>query len=189
MSAANRSTVAFITGGGSGIGAGLAKAFHARGAKVVIGGRNLPALEAVAQAHAGIETVHIDVADATSVTRCVDEIAERFPKLNMLVNNAGVQRLLDFNAAPPSAAEIAEEIDINLKGLIHVTAAFLPLLRRQSAARIIHVSSGLAFVPLASAPVYSATKAAVHSFALSLRKQLAGTAVLVIELIPPLVET
>ncbi|MBC8050250.1 MAG: SDR family NAD(P)-dependent oxidoreductase, partial [Chitinophagales bacterium] len=72
---------------------------------------------------------------------------------------------------------------------IHVTAAFLPLLRRQSAARIIHVSSGLAFVPLASAPVYSATKAAVHSFALSLRKQLAGTAVLVIELIPPLVET
>ena len=94
-----------------------------------------------------------------------------------------------FRSTPPDAATIAREIDTNLKGLIHVSAAFLPLLSRQTAARLVHVGSGLGYVPLAAAPVYSATKAAVHSFTISLRRQLAGSSVQVIEIIPPVVET
>lgn len=81
------------------------------------------------------------------------------------------------------------EIDVNLTGLIYVTNAFLPLLKRQPKARVIHIGSGLAYVPLAAVPVYSATKAAVHSFTVSLRRQLAGTSVAVVEIIPPVVET
>lgn len=98
--------------------------------------------------------------------------------------------MLDFRGAAPLDPDlISREIDINLKGFLYVTNAFLPLLQRQPQARLIHVSSGLAFVPLAAAPVYSATKAAVHSFTVSLRRQLKGSPVKVIELIPPVVET
>lgn len=114
----------------------------------------------------------------------------RHGSLTMLMNNAGVQQLIDFaGERPPSAADIGREIDINFTGLVMVTAALLPLLRRARAARLVHVSSGLALVPLAAAPVYSATKAAVRSFTMSLRHQLAGSSVAVVELIPPLVAT
>jgi uncharacterized oxidoreductase len=106
-----------------------------------------------------------------------------------VINNAGVQELLDFSGAPLSPAAISTEIDINLKGLIFVSNAFLPLLKRQPNARLVHIGSGLGYVPLASAPIYSATKAAVHSFTISLRHQLATSSVKVIEIIPPVVET
>lgn len=111
------------------------------------------------------------------------------PHLTTLVNNAGIQRLLDFTAAEPPgpadiASEIASEIATNFAGLINVTAAALPLLRRAPRSRVVHVGSGLGFVPYAKAPVYSATKAAVHSFTVSLRRQLAGSTVQVVEIIP-----
>lgn len=182
--------VVFITGGGSGIGLGLAGAFHARGSTVIIGGRNRASLEAVAARHPGMEVEEIDVADPASVADCAARVAVRHPNMSTVINNAGVQKLLDFSAAAPLAAEdLAEEIDINLKGLILVTNAFLPLLKKQPAARIVQVGSGLGYVPLAAAPIYSATKAAVHSFTLSLRRQLAGSSVKVIALVPPVVET
>ena len=107
-----------------------------------------------------------------------------------LSNNAGIQQIVDFTqgeAHDPSI--LAREIDINLKGLVLVSNAFLPLLKRQPSARLIHIGSGLGFVPLAAAPVYSATKAAVHSFTISLRQQLRASSVKVIEIIPPVVET
>lgn len=184
-----KAEVVLITGAGSGIGRGLAEAFHARGATVIAAGRSRPALEAVAAACPGMAVEVVDVADAGSITALAGRVAAAYPGLTMLVNNAGIQRLQDFAGAGPDAGEIAEEIDINLTGLIRMTAAFLPLLRAQPKARLVNVGSGLGLVPLAAAPVYSATKAAVHSFCLSMRVQLRGTGVQVVEIIPPVVET
>jgi uncharacterized oxidoreductase len=182
--------VVLVTGGGSGIGMALAQAFHARGATVIIAGRNRMSLQAVAAACPGMLVEEVDVASAASVEALSTRVTEAHPGLNVLVNNAGIQQLLDFaGATPPDALAIAREIDTNLKGLVHVSAAFLPLLRRQRTARLVHVGSGLGYVPLAAAPIYSATKAAVHSFTISLRLQLAGSPVKVIEIIPPVVAT
>lgn len=190
MSAAQSTSTILVTGGGSGIGAGLATAFHARGAKVIIAGRTMASLEAVARRHPGMETEVVDVADADQVTALAARIAARHPHLETVVNNAGIQTLLDFSAQDPlDPALIAREIDVNLKGLIFVSNAFLPLLKQQGASRLIHMGSGLCYVPLAAAPVYSATKAAVHSFTISLRRQLSATSVRVVEIIPPVVQT
>ncbi len=182
--------VVFVTGGGSGIGMGLAEAFHARGARVIIAGRTREKLEAVAARHPGMEIEDLEVSNAADVAACVERVSERHPGLNVVINNAGIRRLIDFGRAEAyRPEEIAEEIDVNLKGLIYVTNAFLPLLKQQSTARLVHIGSGLGFVPLVFAPIYSATKAATHSFTVSLRTQLRGTGVKVIEIIPPAVET
>jgi uncharacterized oxidoreductase len=187
---ASRTDVVLVTGGGSGIGMGLAEAFYARGATVIIAGRQAPSLQAVAATHPGMHVEIVDVSDANSVEALAQRIAKSHPGLNVLVNCAGIQQLLDFSAEQmPDAALIAREIDTNLKGLIHVSAVFLPMLKRQLSAQLIHIGSGLGYVPLTAAPVYSATKAAVHSFTISLRRQLAGSPVKVIEIIPPVVET
>lgn len=177
-----------ITGGGSGIGAGLASAFHAKGAQVIIAGRSRDSLDAVAGRHPGMMVEAVDVAEAEQVSALADRVAAKWPALDAVINNAGIQTLFDFHeTADPDL--IAREIDVNLKGLILVANAMLPLLRRQNASRLVNVGSGLGYVPLVAAPVYSATKAAVHSFTISLRRQLAGSPVQVIELIPPVVET
>jgi len=182
--------VVLVTGASSGIGAGIATRLHARGARVIISGRDRARLESVAAQHPGMAVVVMDVADPESVTRGLADVAAAAPHLTTLVNNAGIQRQLDFTAAePPGPADIAAEIATNLTGLINVTAAALPLLRRAPRSRVVHVGSGLGFVPYAKAPVYSATKAAVHSFTVSLRWQLAGSTVQVVEIIPPVVDT
>jgi uncharacterized oxidoreductase len=179
-----------VTGGGSGIGAGLAGAFHTRGAEVIIAGRTESRLQAVAARHPGMAVEVVDVADAAAVESLARRVARDWPGLDTVVSNAGIQTLFDFAGdARPDSTAIAREIDVNLKGVIHVAGAFLPLLQRMPEARLIHVGSGLGYVPLAAAPVYSATKAALHSFTISLRHQLRGTGVRVIELIPPVVET
>ena len=182
--------VVFITGANTGIGAGMARAFHARGATVIISGRHRAALESAARQYPGMEVEVLDVAKTSEIAACVQRLAERHPDLNLLINNAGVQRLVSFSGEQPLAAEdLDAEIDINLRGLIHVTNAFLPLLRRQPVARLVQVSSALAFVPLVAAPLYSASKAAVHAFTVALREQLKGSSVQVVELIPPAVKT
>ena len=178
----------FITGGSSGIGEGLAAALHQRGVKVLIGGRSLARLQLVTNKHTGMEAVEIDVSDLESVRTAFHEISSKHPDLDTLVNNAGIQHLLDFTGVV-DPEKFREEIGINFTGLVSVTAIFLPLLRNQSQATIVNVSSGLALVPLTAAPVYSATKAAVHSFTISLREQLRGTNVRVREILPPAVET
>lgn len=183
-------SIVLITGGGSGIGAGLASTFHQRGALVVIAGRTRERLEAVAAKHPGMEIEVVDVADPDQVAALASRLGARHPTLDTLINNAGVQNLVDFNASDPhDPLELGAEVDVNLKGLIYVTSAFLPLLRQQGAARLINVGSGLGFVPLAAAPIYSATKAAVHSFTVSLRRQLSASSIKVVEIIPPVVET
>ncbi len=182
--------VVFITGANTGIGAGLARAFHARGATVIISGRHRAALESVARECPGMEVEVLDVAKTSEIAACAQRLAERHRDLNLVINNAGVQRLVSFAGNQPLAVEdLDTEIDINLRGLIHVTNAFLPLLKRQPAARLVQVSSALAFVPLVAAPLYSASKAAVHAFTVALREQLKGSSVQVVELIPPAVKT
>jgi uncharacterized oxidoreductase len=180
-----------ITGGSSGIGRGLAEAFHARENQVVITGRREDALKQVCAAHPGMAYVVMDVTDPADIRRAAAEVAQRVPALNCLINNAGVQRLHDFSVTDGSLDEAAllEEVNTNLLGVIRCCAAFLPHLRGKPDATIVNVSSGLAFVPLARAPIYCATKAAVHSFSLSLRRQLRDTGVRVVELIPPYVAT
>jgi uncharacterized oxidoreductase len=189
MTPRNAETI-FITGGNSGIGLGLAQAYHARKAIVIIGGRDAEALKRVVAVHPGMESLVMDVANPDSVIQGAAMLATRYPTLNMVINNAGIQQLLDFSGATlPDIHAISAEIDINLKGLIHVTTALLPLLQRQPTARLVNVSSGLGFVPLVHAPIYSATKSAVHAFTVALREQLRTCNVRVIELIPPIVET
>ena len=179
-----------VTGGGSGIGAGLARAFHARGDTVIVANRTRAGLDAVAADCSGMEVEDLDVANPASIAACAERIAAWHPDLDTVVNNAGIQQVLDSTTGDlPTDEAVGTEIDINLRGLILVSKAVLPVLRRQPRARLIHVGSGLGYVTLVRAPVYSATKAAVHSFSVSLRRQLAGTSVRVIEIIPPVVES
>jgi uncharacterized oxidoreductase len=177
-----------ITGGGSGIGRGLAEAFHKLGNKVVIAGRREAVLKTTAAANPGMEFEALDTSNAESIQSAASRIVARFPELNVVVNNAGVQKVIDFAAGyDDSAAQ--EEIQTNISGVLRMTAAFLPHLKTKVDAAIVNLSSGLAFVPMARFPVYSGTKAFVHSFCMSLRLQLKDTSVQVVELAPPWVKT
>jgi uncharacterized oxidoreductase len=184
------SNTIFITGGTSGIGKGLAEAFHQLGNQVIVSGRREDRLRSVCAANPGMRYFVLDVADLTSVRNTARKIIEEFPALNCVFNNSGVQRRHDFMGGKPvDDTAMLAEIHTNLLGLIRITAEFLPHLKIQQDATLLNVSSGLAFVPLAVFPVYCATKAAVHSFTLSLRHQLRDSNVKVIELIPPYVAT
>ena len=178
-----------ITGGGTGIGLGLAERFHADGAKVIIAGRRAAVLEQAAAAHPGIEIRTFDIGDTGSIAGFAADLLRDFPDLDILVNNAGIMQpeQLTVDDLTPRVADA--HIAINLQGPIHLTTALLPHLRARPRAAIVNVTSGLAFVPLAIFPTYSATKAALHSYSQSLRQQLKATAVDVIELPPPYVQT
>ena len=176
-----------ITGGGSGIGRGLAEAFHALGNQVVIAGRHQATLDTVTAANPGMRSATVDVGEPESIARFADKLQADFPELNVVVNNAGMMRtesLLEGNLADAEAT-----IATNVLGPIRLTAALLPSLAKQRGATIITVSSGLAFVPLALNPTYSASKAAIHSYTQSLRYQLKDQGIQVIELVPPYVRT
>jgi len=178
-----------ITGGGSGIGGGLAEAFHQLGNKVIITGRRPKVLKEMTQKHKGMEAFAMDVSSESDVNRLFKAVTKKYPTLDVVVNNAGLMLWPDFAKGERLGDTLFQEIDVNLKGLIRMTTVFLPLLKKQKAATLVNVSSGLAFVPLSGTPIYCATKAAVHSFSDSLRYQLRQTAVEVIELAPPAVKT
>lgn len=183
-----RQKTILITGGSSGIGLELARQLIARGNTVIVTGRDAGRLAATQTALPAVHCVQSDVSDPRAIEALHATVLARFPALDVLVNNAGVMRNLDLRR-PRDLADLTREIDINLSGPLRMVQQFLPHLRSRSEAAIVNVSSGLAFVPLAIAPIYSATKAAMHSFTQSLRAQLAGTSVAVIELAPPGVET
>jgi uncharacterized oxidoreductase len=176
-----------ITGGGSGIGRALAEMLHARGNRVIIAGRRQAVLDEVAAANAGIETMPLDTADTRAIAEFAAAVSERFPDLNVVVHNAGIMRAEHIGDGDLPIAE--ETIATNLLGPIRLNSALLPLLRRQPDGAIMTVTSGLAFLPRADYPTYCATKAAIHSYSQSLRTQLAGTNLQVIELAPPYVQT
>ncbi|WP_245808101.1 SDR family oxidoreductase [Deinococcus hopiensis] len=176
-----------ITGGGSGIGRALAEAFHARGNQVIIAGRRQEKLDEVTAANPGIRTVVLDLEDPEAIKTFAQQIVTDFPDLNAVVHNAGIMRPEQIQSGGLDDAEAM--VATNLLGPIRLTAALMPHLLAQPQAALLTVSSGLAFLPLAATPTYSATKAAIHSYSQSLRHQLRDTKVQVIELAPPYVQT
>lgn len=177
-----------ITGGGSGIGRGLAEAFHQRGNQVIISGRRKAVLDEVIAANPGMAGYTVDMADKADVAEFAAKVIATHPALNAVINNAGI--MVDEDVVGSDYLDIAEAtIATNLLGPIRLIAALLPHFQRQPKAAVLTVSSGLAFVPKASTPTYSATKAAIHSYSQSLRYLLRNTPVEVIEIAPPYVQT
>jgi uncharacterized oxidoreductase len=178
-----------ITGGASGIGRGLAEAFHALGNQVIIAGRRRKSLDETTAANPGMKSAALDIDDPANIRAFGVRMARDFPALNVVIHNAGIMRPENVLSQTDDLADAEATITTNLLGPLRLTAALLPLLRRQPRSTIMTVSSGLAFLPLAMTPTYCATKAAIHSYTLSLRFQLKGTTTEVLELIPPYVAT
>jgi uncharacterized oxidoreductase len=176
-----------ITGGGSGIGRALAEAFHAEGNQVVIAGRRKEQLDETTTANPGMKSAIFDIGNGNAIPGFADKLKVDFPALNVVIHNAGIMRQESLRDGAVEEAEAT--VATNLLGPIRLTAALLPLLEKQPRAAIMTVSSGLAFVPMATTPAYCATKAAIHSYTQSLRYQLKGTPIQVLELIPPYVQT
>ncbi|UDY24788.1 SDR family oxidoreductase [Nocardioides sp. Kera G14] len=178
----------FIPGATSGIGLALAIALKERGNTVIVGGRRTELLEQIRTDH-GLDTVSIDTADAASIERASAAVIADHPEVNVLITMAGIMRAEDWTT-PSGFVESAEAIvTTNLLGPIRLIGAFIEHLQTRPAATIMTVSSGLAFTPLKVTPSYNATKAAIHMLSESIRLQLAGTSVEVVELEPPAVRT
>ena len=178
----------FITGGGSGIGRALAEAFHRRGNKVIISGRRKANLAETVEANPGMESIELDIADSGSIRRVSAELISRYPKLNVLINNAGIMQIDDV-AGDVDDGLVSSTIATNLTGPIRLTGALVEHLKKQESAVILNVSSVLGFVPMAMSAVYSSTKAGLHSYSQSLRFKLRNSSVQVLEMIPPWVRT
>jgi uncharacterized oxidoreductase len=177
-----------ITGGGSGIGRGLAEALHKLGNKVIIASRRRGRLDAVIAANPGMAAVELDIADPISIGQVTARLIARHPDLNVLVNNAGIMQL-DAAAGRVDDALMVATIATNLMGPIRMTSALIEHLKGKNDAVVAYTSSVLGFVPLAATAVYSSTKAALHSYILSQRFLLRDTTVRVLEIAPPWVRT
>lgn len=182
------SKTVLITGGTSGIGLELARQLLGRGNTVIVTGRDQDRLVAAAKALPGVHIFRSDVSDPRAIAELHEAVLSRFPSLDTLINNAGIMRNLRLSEER-SLEDATREIEINLNGPVRMVQQFLPHLRTQPGALIVNVSSGLAFIPFPAAPVYCAAKAGIHSYTQSLRIQLQGTGVTVVELAPPRVET
>ncbi|KAB1906857.1 SDR family NAD(P)-dependent oxidoreductase [Micromonospora sp. AMSO1212t] len=179
----------FIPGATSGIGLALALALRDRGNTVIVGGRRTELLDEIAAANPGLATVTIDTTDPASIAAAADQVLAKHPDLNVLVTMAGVMRIEDWRSPDTFLASAEEVVTTNVLGPIRLIAAFVEHLRQRGNATIVTVSSGLAFVPLRVTPSYNASKAAVHMLSESIRLNLAGTGVRVLELVPPAVRT
>jgi uncharacterized oxidoreductase len=178
-----------ITGGGTGIGRGLAEAFHQDGNQVIIAGRRRSVLEDVARANPGMRFLTVDVENIDQTKRLGDEVKAQFPTLNVLINNSGIMKSENLKSGVEDLAIAEQTVAINLLGTFRITAVLMPLLLSQPKATIMTVSSGLAFLPIHPNPSYCATKAAIHSWTQSLRYQLRDSSVEVLEIAPPYVQT
>ena len=178
----------FITGGGSGIGRGLAEALHALGNQVIISGRRRGHLDQVIKANPGMEALELDITSEASIADTAKTLTSKYPALNVLINNAGIM-IPDDASAPIDEKILVSEIQTNLFGSIRMTSALVEDLKQKEESWIIYNTSALAYLPLAMFAVYSATKAALHSYALSQRFMLRNTTVKVQEIAPPWVAT
>jgi len=183
----NSGNIILITGGGSGIGAALAQRFHDAGNTVIVAGRRRDALEATIAGRPNMHAMTLDISSAESIEAFARAVVAAHPALNVLVNNAGIMQHEAIDTRR-DLADTEATITTNLLGPIRLTNALVDHLKTQADAAIVNVTSGLAFVPLVVAATYSATKAAIHSYTVSLRDALAGQ-VEVIELAPPAVQT
>jgi uncharacterized oxidoreductase len=177
-----------ITGGSAGIGLAFAVKFLELGNEVIVTGRRQAVLDQVKAKHPKLHTIQSDVADPAQIADLAARVKLDFPKLDVLMNNAGIMLYKNLKAPAADLAGLMAEMNVNVGGVITTTSAFMDILRANKGT-VINTSSALAFVPLPSAPIYSATKAAIHSYTQSLRFQLEETGVEVIELMPPGVKT
>ncbi len=178
----------FITSGGTGIGRGLSEALHKLGNKVIISGRRKEHLDATTKANPGMDSVELDIANPMNIAAVAKKLIADYPALNVLINNAGIM-LIDDAAGKIDDQLLTSTVTTNLLGPIRLTSALIEHLKKQPKAAIVYNTSALAFVPLALTAVYSATKAALHSYILSQRYKLKGTSVSVREISPPWVQT
>lgn len=176
-----------VTGGGSGIGLALAQRWHDAGNHVIVTGRNAAKLDAAIAGRPNMSAVSLDVTDADAIAAFAKEIVAKFPDLNVLVNNAGIMNAENVSAKR-DLAQAEATVVTNILGPIRLIDALVDHLGAQADSAIVNVTSGLAFVPFPKAPTYSATKAAIHSYSVALRIQLADK-IEVIELAPPAVRT
>jgi uncharacterized oxidoreductase len=182
------SNTILITGGASGIGLALAERFLTAGNEVIVCGRRADKLQEAKEKHPELHTRVCDVADEGERLELFEWATGEFPDINVLINNAGIQRRVALTETE-DWRETEKEIEINFAAPVHLSRLFIPHLIERVSPAIFNVTSGLSFVPLANVPVYCATKAALHSFTLSLRYQLAETGIEVIEIVPPAVDT
>ena len=180
-----------ITGGATGIGYSIAKYLYERGNKALICGRREDRLAQASESLPGIQTIKCDVANPDDRAALFAYVRHSFQDMNILINNAGVQRDIDLTKGTADFDSGDSEIRINLEAPIHLSALFTPFLSGRDNAAIVNISSGLAFMPdfASGMPVYCATKAGLHAFSIGQRKQLAPLGIRVIEIIPPMVES
>ena len=184
-----KDNIVLITGGATGIGLSLVKEFLDAGNEVLICGRRKDKLDEAKSMFPKIHTRQCDVSSEKDREDLFSWVEKDFPDLNILVNNTGIQRMIDFRKGNNSVLVVDKEIAINLEAPILLCSYFIPLLMKNKEAAIVNVTSGLGFIPIAAMPIYCATKAAMHSFTLSIRKQLMDTSIKVFEIIPPTVDT
>lgn len=180
---------ALITGGGSGIGLAISKALLEKEVTVIICGRNKEKLEKAKQQHPKLEIEVCDITNTDQINSLVNALDEKFGGIDILVNNAGVFEQVDYTKSEQSIEKLEREVEIDFTGPIRMIHSFLPMLKARPEAAVANVSSALAYVPFSGAPVYCASKAAIHSWTRSFRYQMNESNVKVFELLPPLVET
>lgn len=180
---------AVVSGGSSGIGKAIVSRLHAQGWSVHACGRDAEKLATLAQELPGVRTAVCDVSDRLAVRAFASAVAAVSPSVDLLVSNAGGLREIDFTRSDLAAMDLSTELRSNTEGAIHLIAEFLPCLRAAGRASLLIVSSGYGLAPATRAPVYSASKAALHSLSKSLRRQFAPLGISVTELIPPVVDT
>jgi uncharacterized oxidoreductase len=187
MKLSNRTIL--VTGGSGGIGLSIAEAFYRLQSRVIICGRDREKLSTVEKKLPGITALPCDVGDARQRENLAGEVLRRFPDLDILINNAGIQRYIDLKKGYDELKSGEDEIAINFVAVVELTALFIGHLMQRASATIINVSSGLGFMPMVNTPIYCATKAAIHTYSLVLRQQLKDTSVKVVEIVPPMVDT
>lgn len=179
--------VVLITGGTMGIGLALAKAFIAKGNAVTVCGRSADALDAFSRAHPDALAIRADVTSTEDRAAMLDAVANRFGRLDVLVNNAGSFVERDFLSDIDATAGIEQEVALNLTAPIRLTGEVLK--RWPAIGALVFVTSGFALISPTRAPTYGAVKAGLHAFAEGLRRQLAPNGTQVLELLPPTVDT